>query len=181
MPALMPRIMLKLEYYREKKSYAVSKKWIQKQLETMMEKFPRSVDIPLVGSFHPRKRYSLSVAIVADRSIHKINKNFRGKDQVTDVISIEGDRDEFVQNDELPFDLGEVIICYPQTQRQAKEHGVSVRVEFQKLLIHGFLHALGYDHVKDKDWKIMEPLEQKMKSILEHEPRFEQHVNIGYN
>ncbi|TSC96374.1 MAG: putative rRNA maturation factor, partial [Parcubacteria group bacterium Athens1014_10] len=59
-------------------------------------------------------------------------------------------------------DVKEIIICYPQAKRQAKEKKHSIKKEIEILLIHGLLHLLGYDHQKEKDALKMERLEKRL-------------------
>ncbi len=156
-----------------KPSYSISQRWARKTLEIMISYFPKKQSIPTIGRFQQHAYYSLSLALVDDPTIHRLNRQFRHKDAVTDVLSIEGEIEFLAGNQNEEIDLGEVIISYPQTQRQAKEHGVSTRHEFEKLFIHGFLHALGFDHIKDSDARRMMPLEEYMKDVLDaHRPLF---------
>jgi probable rRNA maturation factor len=85
----------------------------------------------------------LSVLLVSDREIHRLNRDWRGKDRPTDVLSFsqqEGDGPAPVGL------LGDVVISVDTARRQAGERGVSLADESERLLIHGVLHLLGYDH-----------------------------------
>ena len=85
----------------------------------------------------------------------KLNKAYRGKNYATDVLSFEGNlstlkamaRSEFSSDEPL---LGELVFCVPVLKRQAREHGLTQRQEFEYLFIHGILHLLGYDHEKSQ-------------------------------
>ncbi len=79
----------------------------------------------------------ISVAIVTESEIRRLNKVYRHKDKVTDVLSFSLETQDF---------LGEVVICLPQARLQAKENKHSLKAELQFLTIHGILHLLGYDH-----------------------------------
>jgi probable rRNA maturation factor len=68
---------------------------------------------------------------------------FRGKDKVTDVISFGWQEDSLVPSDVL----GEIYICYKQIERQAKHFKCSTKEEFTRMLAHGLLHSVGYDHI----------------------------------
>lgn len=77
---------------------------------------------------------------MTDHEIRSLNRQYRGKDKPTDVLS-------FPLADELhPFLLGDVVISVETAARQAQRRGHSLREELQILLIHGILHLLGYDH-----------------------------------
>lgn len=95
-----------------------------------------------------------SVIIVDNEKIHEINKEYRGIDRPTDVISF-----ALEDNEEIEFDhyriLGDIYISIDKVKEQAKEYGHSEKRELAFLTIHGFLHLLGYDHMKKEDEKVM--------------------------
>ena len=108
-----------------------------------------------------KKNTDISIGIVGDGAIKKLNKDYRSKDKVTDVLSF-SENDSKVKTPMINNYLGEIIICYPQAVRQAKKIGHPVNKEIELLLIHGFLHLLGHDHEKTKETKIMRDLEQRI-------------------
>jgi probable rRNA maturation factor len=94
----------------------------------------------------------VSVSFVSDDEIHELNRTYRGVDRPTDVLSFalrEGEED-FPVPDEGAELLGDIVISIPTAVRQAEEYGHSVEREVGFLLVHGFLHLLGYDH-QDED------------------------------
>ncbi|MGM9849763.1 MAG: rRNA maturation RNase YbeY [Bacilli bacterium] len=95
-----------------------------------------------------------SVIIVDNKRIHEINKEYRGIDRPTDVISF-----ALEDNEEIKFDnyrvLGDIYISIDKVREQAKEYGHSEKRELAFLTVHGFLHLLGYDHMKPEEEKIM--------------------------
>ena len=95
-----------------------------------------------------------SVIIVDNKKIHEINKQYRGIDRPTDVISF-----ALEDNEEIEFDhyrvLGDIYISIDKVREQASEYGHSEKRELAFLTVHGFLHLLGYDHMKPEDEKIM--------------------------
>ncbi|MFW3582482.1 rRNA maturation RNase YbeY [Staphylococcus caprae] len=100
----------------------------------------------------------LSVTFVDKDEIQNINKVYRDKDKVTDVISfaLEEDEPEIDMNDlEIPRVLGDIIICTDVAQEQAESYGHSFERELGFLALHGFLHLLGYDHMTEDDEKEM--------------------------
>ena len=117
----------------------------------------------------------MSLLITGQDRIRQLNKDYRKIDKPTDVLS-------FAMQDELPSEdgedfafiipsygtkqLGEVIISYPQAVIQAEEHRHSVKKEVAVLTIHGVLHLLGYDHMKDDEADIMEAREQAILESL---------------
>ena len=99
--------------------------------------------------------YELSVTFVRSRTIHTINRDYRGIDRPTDVIS-------FAIRDDMEFemvegmnDLGDIFINIDYARKQAKQYGHSYRREIAFLFTHGMLHCLGYDHMKEEDEKVM--------------------------
>ena len=103
----------------------------------------------------PKKAHGeLSIAFVSPATIRKINRERREKDEVTDVLSFQLGTEK--------AQLGEVLVCFSQAKRQAKEHGWSVRIEITNLIIHGVLHTLGFDHETTPQQKRMLPLQQKI-------------------
>ena len=87
----------------------------------------------------------LSILITDDREIHALNAEYRGKDKPTDVLSFALGENGGVCGAEI---LGDLVISLPTARRQAREYGVTVKEELLRLLIHGTLHLLGYDHEK---------------------------------
>lgn len=95
----------------------------------------------------------LTLSFVDDKEIRRLNRMYRGKDKVTDVLSFpSGDA-------ELSGYIGDVIISYDQAVRQAEG---DVELELTDLLVHGILHVLGYDHEKPEDAALMFPLQDKI-------------------
>ena len=98
-----------------------------------------------------RKNQEVSLAFVSPQIMKKLNKAYRGKDSVTDVLSFGDEADGAF--------IGEILICLSRAKQQAKFVGWSLKRELVKLLIHGYLHLLGYDHEKLKDALKMEKVE----------------------
>ncbi len=127
--------------------------------------------LPQWQDFPPdqQKVLGVSLALVDDANIHKLNKEFRGKDKPTNVLSFPAY--ESVQElretlDLAPEDvleelasLGDILIAYQTVAREADEQGKSLYDHFCHLLAHGWLHLWGYDHMNDEDARIMEALE----------------------
>ena len=100
-----------------------------------------------------------SVVFMEDEEIHEMNREYRGVDRVTDVISFAfEDNNDFVYNDIRM--LGDIFICIPQMKRQAEEFGHSEKRELAFLAVHGILHLLGYDHMNEEDEKVMFALQE---------------------
>ncbi|MCR5787568.1 MAG: rRNA maturation RNase YbeY [Bacilli bacterium] len=100
-----------------------------------------------------------SIIFVDEETIHEINKDYRGIDRVTDVISFAfEDTGKMVYNNVRL--LGEIYICIPRMQEQAKEYGHSEKRELSFLAVHGLLHLLGYDHMTKEEEEAMIGLQE---------------------
>ena len=101
----------------------------------------------------------LSITIVDNETIQEINKQYRDKDQPTDVISFaleeHGEEEIEIRGDNLPRHLGDIIISIEKVNEQANEYGHSFNRELCFLAVHGFLHLLGYDHMTTEEEKEM--------------------------
>jgi probable rRNA maturation factor len=103
---------------------------------------------------------SLGVRLCGDRSMRAINRDFRARDEVTDVLSFPSGGDP--QADGLEGGhLGDVVLCVPQAKRQAERLGHSLGREVETLLLHGVLHCQGYDHETDRGE--MDRLERRLR------------------
>ncbi len=112
----------------------------------------------------------LGVLLCGDRQMRRLNREFRGKDRTTDVLSFsdtDSDSDSVdaappIPDGEPPM-LGEIAISLPQCARQADEQGVPYGRELLRLVVHGVLHVLGYDHIEAADRARMEPRERDLR------------------
>ena len=100
-----------------------------------------------------------NIIIVDENTIHEINRTYRGKDSVTDVISFALEDDKtFIKTDYRI--LGDIYICLNKAKSQAREYGHSLLRELSFLTIHGLLHLLGYDHMEKEEEKVMFDLQE---------------------
>lgn len=104
---------------------------------------------------------SLSLSFVGEKRIRQINKDFRKKDSPTNVISFPFM--DIVNGERL---LGDIVICPLIAKKQALKQGNDFNDYMAFLIIHGFLHLLGYDHIKEKDRIIMEKKEEEIFNKL---------------
>lgn len=102
-----------------------------------------------------------SIIFVDNEKIHELNKQFRGVDRPTDVISfaLEDAEEEFLSTIRV---LGDIYISIPKMQEQAKEYGHSEKRELAFLVVHGLLHLLGYDHQTEEEEKVMFRIQEEM-------------------
>ncbi len=131
---------------KEVKSREITKKF----LDLSVEKILQELNL---------KNVEVSITLTDDKTIREINKQWRGKDKPTDVLS-------FPQEETIGYKyklLGDVIISLPYAKKQAEDIGFTLKEEIIRLLIHGILHLLGYDHERSKeDEKIMFDLQDKI-------------------
>ena len=101
-----------------------------------------------------------NVIIVDNEYIHKLNKEYRGIDRETDVITFALEDDKTF-NPEIRI-LGDVYISLPKAKSQSIEYGHSLLRELCFLSVHGMLHLLGYDHMEKKDEEVMFKLQEEI-------------------
>ena len=124
----------------------------------------------------------MSLVITDDDTVHRLNTQFRGLDEVTDVLSFSTDHPghwegedeppedtygfDFVMPPDEPSQLGEVIVSYPQAKRQADERGVPLAHELALLVVHGVLHLTGHDHLETAETTLMQSKERTALAAL---------------
>ena len=101
----------------------------------------------------------VSVSFVTNKEIRELNRNYRGKDEPTDVISfaLEETMDDELNiiGEDIPLVLGDIVVSIDRTMEQAEDYNHSFERELGFLTVHGFLHLLGYDHMSEEDEKVM--------------------------
>ena len=102
-----------------------------------------------VSAKEKKRSGKVSLALVDEKTIKKLNAWYRGENKITDVLSFALDKPKnFILPTNKENYLGEIIICYPQAKKQAKKLGHSLQKEIEILFLHGLLHLLGYSHKK---------------------------------
>ena len=149
------------ELIREAAIYLISSELLGEVSDEVLD---RAVKLPLY----------VGVSLVSEDGIKEINRDFRGIDKVTDVLSFPQfeSTDEIlaeIEGDEALVDipLGDVVICLDQAERQSKEYGTSIRREVTYLFVHSVLHLLGYDHIDEEDRSLMRTREEKIMTSLD--------------
>ena len=130
---------------------------VPKLYETLMKRVIRTA----VAEHYPDHKFEVNVTVCDDAMIHEINKEHRGIDRPTDVLSFPFY--DFDTPDQMTL-LGDIIISRDTAYRQADEYGHSPKREFCFLAAHSALHLLGYDHETDDEREVMEA---KQKDILD--------------
>lgn len=114
----------------------------------------------------------MTITFTTPEEIRKINKKYRKIDKATDVLSFpmfeKEELDEKVKNKDFLYEdvLGDIIISIDKVREQAEEYGHSFERELSYMLVHGFYHLMGYDHIEEEDKKIMRPKEEKILNKL---------------
>ncbi len=155
----------------------------------------RAAKAALVVEEMAGEQIELSIAISDDEEVREMNRTYRGVDKTTDVLSFSAEEepewgvrspveDQLAHDDEQGEDeeahvfklppeapqsryLGDIIISYPQAERQAADFNNSPAREVQELIIHGVFHLLGYDHEIESDREFMRAKEEAAARILD--------------
>ena len=114
----------------------------------------------------------ITVTFTNPENIRKINKEYRNIDYATDVLSFpmfeKKELEEKINKKDFEHQdiLGDIIISIEKVKEQAEEYGHSFERELSYMLVHGFYHLMGYDHIEEEDKKIMRPKEEKILNEL---------------
>ena len=120
----------------------------------------------MVGQLYGVENGEVSVTLTNNAYIHTLNKEYRGIDRPTDVLSFalnESEEPEMVDGPEANM-LGDLIISVERAEEQAADYGHSLRREVAFLTVHGMLHLLGYDHMEDEE---REEMEAEQRFVME--------------
>ena len=149
--------MISIEVFSEEKAW--SKKIKNKEIffKKICNLFPRKYRFP-------QKKITLTLLLSNNRCIKKLNKNFRNKNKSTDILSFPFVKKILISKKTY---IGDIIISYNFMNKPRSQNIKSFKEKVIKTFIHGYLHLLGFDHVKDKDYRIMIDEEEKIyKSVI---------------
>lgn len=143
----------------------------------MMETLERAASLCIRGEGIDPEGIEVSLSFASAEEIHRLNREFRGVDRVTDVLSfpLVEDLDELPGLEEAEgtgdiddwFEpLGDVVICLDQAEAQAEEYGHSREREIVYLFVHSVLHLLGYDHMEPEEQRLMRTREEEVMDTL---------------
>ena len=115
-----------------------------------------------------KKNIYVNVVLTNPENIQKINKQQRNIDKETDVLSFPMFEKEDIMNipDEVEDILGDIVISIKKVQAQAIEYGHSFNRELSYMVVHGFYHLMGYDHIEEKEKQEMRKKEEHILNIL---------------
>ncbi len=114
----------------------------------------------------------MTITLTTPEQIRKINNQYRNIDNATDVLSFpmfeKQELDEKIENNDFLCEdiLGDIVISIEKVKEQAEEYGHSFERELGYMIVHGFYHLMGYDHIEEEDKKIMRPKEENVLKIL---------------
>ena len=114
----------------------------------------------------------ISVTLTTPEHIREINKQYRNIDKETDVLSFpmfeKKEIEQKIENKDFEHEdvLGDIVISIEKVKGQAEEYGHSFEREFSYMIVHGFYHLMGYDHIKEEDKIVMRPKEESVLTKL---------------
>jgi probable rRNA maturation factor len=111
------------------------------------------------------KGSSLSLSFVDDEAIRRLNREYRGKDQPTDVLSFPLLAPGETRGPQERM-LGDIVISLDTASRQAADYDATLEMEIRRLLIHGLLHLMGHDHERDDERAAMEREERRLADVI---------------
>ena len=149
--------MIKVNVLSEEKSWSKRIKKKQELFDKICKKFPKKF------RFYNKKAY-LTLLLSNNKRIKDLNKKFRNKNKHTDILSFPFKQKKKNLNE---IYLGDIVISFNYMDRPKDLNSKEFKIKTIKIFIHGFLHLLGYDHIKEKDYKKMFNMEQKVFSSIE--------------
>jgi probable rRNA maturation factor len=149
--------MISIEVFSEEKAWSKKLKKKEFFFKEITNFFPRKYRFP-------NKKINLSLLLSNNKCIKKLNKNFRKKNKSTDVLSFPSTKKTLISKKTY---IGDIIISYNFMNKPKSQNIKNFKIKVVKTFIHGFLHLLGFDHIKDKDHRIMLIEEEKIyKSVF---------------
>ena len=149
--------MINIEVFSEEKAW--SKKLKKKELffARICNSFPKRYQFP-------NKKVNLTLLLSNNKCIKRLNKVFRNKNKPTDILSFPWNKKKLVTKKTY---IGDIIISYNFMNKPRSQNSKDFKEKVIKTFIHGFLHLLGYDHIKNKDYNKMLSEEEKIyKSVI---------------
>ena len=149
--------MIKVNVLSEEKSWSKKIKRSQKFFDNICKKFPKKF------RFLNKKAY-FTLLLSNNKKIRDLNRKFRKKNKHTDVLSFPFEQKK---GNLKEIYLGDIIISFNYMNKPKNLNSKEFKQKTIKIFIHGFLHLLGYDHIKEKDYKKMLHVEQKVFRSIE--------------
>ena len=145
-----------------------------------LKKLAEFVATKTIKLMNQPENIEVAISFVSKNEIQRLNCEIRGIDKVTDVLSFpsfdikpgeiidENSQDAmFLKTEDGFVHFGDMALCLARCKEQAKEYGVTIESEIKKLVIHSMLHLMGYDHIKDEDYVVMNEKEKELDEKIE--------------
>ena len=149
--------MIKVNVLSEEKSWSKKIKRSQQFFNNICKKFPKKIRFL-------NKRVYLTLLLSNNKKIKDLNRKFRNKNKHTDVLSFPFEQKK---GNLKEIYLGDIIISFNYMNKPKDLNSKEFKRKTIKIFIHGFLHLIGYDHIKEKDYKKMFNMEKKVFSSIE--------------
>ena len=151
--------MIKVNVEVNNKTWHTKLKKPEKYLNLKLKKIIKIVP------FFRKKNLIFTILLTNSSFIKKLNKKFRKKNKPTDVLSFPfSSKQDFKLKKEKNIYIGDIAVCYEIIKKRSKK--TDFFLEFNKVWVHGLLHLIGYDHIKNKDYIKMAKIEEKIISLL---------------
>ncbi|MGK0442171.1 MAG: putative rRNA maturation factor [Pseudohongiellaceae bacterium] len=118
-----------------------------------------------------KEEAELTIRLVDEEEIQSLNRDYRHKDKVTNVLSFPADLPEHI---DIPL-LGDMIICPEVVKQEANEQQKSLSAHWAHMVIHGTLHLLGYDHIEEQQAETMECIEIELLASIGYANPYHEH------
>ena len=159
--------MINIDFYTDYQDDVKLEKY-NKFLEAYKEKINKIIEEALRLNDIKIEKIYLGIGIVTPQEIHRLNKEFRNVDRVTDVLSFPMFADNefkdiekiYVEDEELS--IGDIVVCLEVIEKQAEEYETGFDREMLYMITHGICHLLGYDHIEENDKIKMREMEEKI-------------------
>ena len=151
--------MIKVNVEVNNKTWHTKLKKPEKYLNLKLKKIIKIVP------FFRKKNLIFTILLTNSSFIKKLNKKFRKKNKPTDVLSFQfSSKQDLKLKKEKNIYIGDIAVCYEIIKKRSKK--TDFFLEFNKVWVHGLLHLIGYDHIKNKDYIKMAKIEEKIVSLL---------------
>ena len=149
--------MINIDVFSEEKAWSKKLKKKEFFFRQICSLFPKKYRFP-------NKKVGLTLLLSNNRGIKKLNKNFRNKNKSTDILSFPFAKKTLISKKTY---IGDIIISYNFMNKPRSQNIKNFKEKVIKTFIHGFLHLVGFDHIKDKDYRKMLSEEEKIyKSVI---------------
>lgn len=163
--------MVNIDFYTDYEDDLKVKKY-NKFLEEYKEKINKIIEEALFLNNVVIDKVYLGIGVVKPEEIHRLNKEFRNVDKVTDVLSfpmftrdeLKNIKNSYAEEEELS--IGDIVVCLEVIEKQAEEYATGFNREMLYMITHGICHLLGYDHIEDNEKLEMRKMEEKILSRI---------------